>query len=148
MKKIILGIMVLATVASCKKDKNDPSCEKSVAGIAASYKITKVTVKSTGLPETDVTSSVYNACELAGVYQLKTDKSVIYSETLACGGSGIGTWDVLAGGNFSMTFVSGNGTDFPNTAATTSISGWDCNTLVLSEVPTPGQTYNFYFTKQ
>ena len=148
MKRIFLALMVLATVASCKKDKNDPSCEKSVAGIAASYKITKATVAMTGFPETDVTSSVFDACDLNGVYQLKTDKTVIYTETaVGCTGSGIGTWDVVAG-NITITFTTGTGTEFPNSATTTEISGWDCNTLVLSEVPTAGQTFKYTFTKQ
>ena len=140
--------MVLATVASCKKDKNDPSCEKSVAGIAATYKITKVTIKVSGFPtETDVTSSMFDACELAATYQLKADKTVVYSESAACGGSGTGTWDVLAGGNIIWA-TNGNSIDFPSTAATTAISGWNCTSLVLTEVPTAGQTYTYTFTKQ
>ena len=147
MKKIILALVVLASVASCKKDKNNSNCEKSVAGIAGTYKITKATVKMTGFPETDVTTSMFDACELAATYQLKADKTVIYTESAACGGSGTGTWDVLAGANITIA-TSGNGMDFPSSAATTSISGWDCNKLVLSEVPTAGQTYNFTLTKQ
>ena len=147
MKRIILALVVLASVASCKKDKNDPNCEKSVAGIAATYKLTKITVKMSGFPETDVTSSMLDACELAATYQLKADKSVIYSESAACGGSGTGTWDVLAGANITIS-TNGNSMDFPSTAATTSIAGWDCNSLVLTEVPVAGQTYTYTFTKQ
>jgi hypothetical protein len=146
MKRIILALIVLASVASCKKDKNDPNCEKSVAGIAATYKLTKVTVKMTGFPEQDVTSSI-DACELAATYMLKADKTVIYTESAACGGSGTGTWDVLAGANITIT-TNGSSTDFPNSAPTTAIAGWDCNSLVLTEVPTAGQTYTYTFTKQ
>jgi len=148
MKRIILGIMVLATVASCKKDKNDPNCEKSVAGIAASYKITKATVKMNAFPESDITTTLFDACELNGVYQLKSDKTVIYTETAAgCTGTGVGTWDVV-GGNITITFATGGGIDFPYSATTTAISGWDCTTLVLSEEPVAGQVYKYTFTKQ
>src|ERR1700754_3485352 len=90
MKKVLFGLLVLASLASCKKDDETISCDVSVAGIAGSYKITKATVKITSVPEQDVTSSLFNSCELAGVYQLKADKSVTYTETSACGGSGVG----------------------------------------------------------
>ena len=142
--------MVVGTIASCKKDKNDPSCEKSVAGIAATYKITKVTVKVPNFPEQDVTNSMFDACELAATYQLKSDKTVVYTESAACGGSGTGTWDVLTGGNITWS-TSGNSFDFPTGAsATTAISGWDCTSLVLTEVVSGGggQTYTYTFTKQ
>lgn len=148
MKRIILALMVLATVASCKKDKNnDPNCEKTVAGIAASYKITKAVVVLTGLPEQNVTNSLFGACELGGVYQLKSDKTVVYTETATCAGNGVGNWDVV-GGNITITFTSGNGSDFPMLAGTATVSGWDCSTLTISEVPAAGQTYKFTFTKQ
>jgi hypothetical protein len=147
MKKILFGLLVVASIASCKKSSDTVSCDVSVAGIAGSYKITKATVAISGFPtETDITSSLFDACELAAVYQLKADKTVIYTETAACGGSGTGTWDIVSG-NIVMS-TTGNGFDLPSTAATTKVAGWDCKTLTLSEVPVSGQTYRYTFTKQ
>lgn len=147
MKKILFSLLVVASLASCKKDDEKISCDVSVAGIAGNYKITKATVKITSVPETEVTSSLFTSCELAGIYQLKADKTVVYTETAACGGSGAGTWDIVSG-NITITNTSGNGTDFPLTSATTKVAGWDCTTLTLTEDPAAGQTYKYTLTKQ
>jgi hypothetical protein len=148
MKKVLFGLLMVATIASCKKDDETVSCEVSVAGIAGSYKVTKAVVAITGFPDSDVTTSLFDACERAGVYQFKADKTVVYTETgVGCSGSGVGTWDVVSG-NITVNFTTGNGSDFPYTSGPTKVSGWDCSTLTLSEVPTAGQTYKFTFTKQ
>ena len=147
MKKILFGLLMVATIASCKKSNETISCDVSVAGIAGSYKITKATVSISGLPETDITTTLFDACELNGVYQLKADKTVVYTEIgIACSGSGTGTWDIVSG-NIVMSST-GGGIDFPNTAPSTKVAGWDCTTLTLSEVPVAGQTYKYTFTKQ
>jgi hypothetical protein len=146
MKKILFGLLMVATIASCKKS-DKISCDVSVAGIAGSYKITKATVTINPLPEQDLTTTLFDACELNAVYQLKADKTVVYTENgLTCSGSGTGTWDIVSG-NIVLS-ISGGGIDFPNTAPTTAVSGWDCTNLTLSEVPVAGQTYKYTFTKQ
>lgn len=148
MKKILFGLLMVATIASCKKSDETISCDVSVAGIAGSYKITKASLALTGLPETDLTTTLFDACELNAIYQLKADKTVIYTENgLTCGANGTGTWDIVSG-NIIMTFVSGGGFDLPNSAPTTKVAGWDCTTLTLTEVPAAGQTYKYTFTKQ
>lgn len=141
MKKIILAICVIATLASCKKSKDDITCEVSVAGISASYKITKVVAYfPSPLPDQDITSSILTSCELAGIYQMKSDKTVVYTETAACGGTGTGTWDVAAG-KLSM---SAGAVDFVNVTVT----GWDCGTLTLSEESGSGVGTRYTFSKQ
>jgi hypothetical protein len=148
MKKVLFGLLMVATIASCKKNKDTISCDVSVAGIAGSYKITKASVAISGFPtETDLTSTLFDVCDLGGVYQLKADKTVVYTEAGgACTANGTGTWDIVSG-NIVMS-VSGGGFDLPSTAATTKVAGWDCTTLTLTEVPTAGQTYKYTFTKQ
>jgi Lipocalin-like domain len=148
MKKILLGLLMLATIVSCKKDDETISCEVSVAGIAGSYKITKAVVSVSGVPDLDVTTTLFDACELAAVYQFKADKTVVYTENgISCSGNGTGAWDI-ASGNITVSFTTGNGTEFPNVASLTNVSGWNCNTLTLTEEPAPGQSYKYTFTKQ
>jgi hypothetical protein len=139
MKKILFGLLVLATIASCKKSDPDSSCEVSVAGIAGNYKPTKAVAVIAGI-STDVTSSVFDACDLSGVYQLKADKTVVYTETSTCSGNGTGTWDVVSG---KITIQhSGNGSDYSGVTVAN-----NCSTLTLSE--TSGTTtINYTFTKQ
>ncbi len=141
MKKIILGLIVLASIASCKKSKDAPVCETSVAGIAGNYKITKAIVSVAGFPDTDVTSTWLDDCQKNGVYQLKADKTVVYTETGTCSGSGTGSWDVVSG-KISLS-TSGDSYDL----ASKTISGWDCSTLVVSD-DLGGATYKISFSKQ
>ncbi|MBK8610403.1 MAG: hypothetical protein IPL84_10815 [Chitinophagaceae bacterium] len=146
MKKLLLGVLLLATIASCKKSDDEISCEVSVAGIAGSYRITKIVLTITALPDQDITTTLLDPCGLSGVFQLKADKSVVYTETPACGGDGTGTWDVVSG-NININH-SGNGYDFPNAAASSAITGWDCSTLTLTESVGGGQSYKYTLTKQ
>jgi len=142
MKKILVGILVLAAGASCKKSHDDViSCDVSVAGIAANYKITKVVAYfPSGLPDQDMTTTYLTDCERSGVYQLKSDKSLVYNEDAACSTTGSGNWDVV-NGKLSM---SGGGQTFSDVPVT----GWDCGTLTLSEDFGSGTGYRFSFTKQ
>lgn len=76
-------------MTSCKKDSNT-DCAETVAGIAGSYKITKITLNGA-----DVTSSL-EECGKSGVLKFNADKTGSYTES----GSGCsttpqtGTWDV------------------------------------------------------
>ncbi|MEO6489424.1 MAG: lipocalin family protein [Ferruginibacter sp.] len=142
MKKLILAVCVLASLASCKKDdNNNNNCEKSVAGIAATYKITKAVIVATGIPDQDVTTSWLTDCERNGIYILKSDKTLTYTESGTCSDSGTGVWDVVDG---KLTLTSTGGTyDFSGKT----ISSWDCTTFVVSD-DLGGATYKIYFTKQ
>jgi hypothetical protein len=139
MKKVLFGLLVLATIASCKKDDPATTCDVSVAGIAGSYKPTKAVAVIAGI-STDITSTVFDACDLSGVYQLKADKTVTYTETATCAGNGTGTWDVASG---KITIVhSGNGSDYNGVTVSN-----NCTTLTLSET-SGSTTVNYTFTKQ
>ena len=140
MKKVLFGLLVLGAMASCKKDKNN-SCESTVAGIAGSYKITKITAVIPNFPDQDVTTTFATDCERNGVYQLKSDKTVTYTESGSCSDSGTGTWDIVD--NKMTVTTDGGSLDYSSTP----ITSWDCTTFVLSQ-DGGGVTYKVYFTKQ
>jgi len=144
----MFGICLIAAITSCKKSKDAVTCETSVAGIAASYKLTKVTSSTSGSAETDVTSAYSQAypCDFNGVYKLNADKTVVYTETGTCSGSGTGTWDVV-NSNITVTTNGSGSIDF----SAAPISSWDCGTLVIAETVTGGGitgTTKYFFTKQ
>ncbi|MFT3911013.1 MAG: hypothetical protein QM737_16460 [Ferruginibacter sp.] len=145
MKKILLGMLVLAAITgtSCKKDK-DKSCEKSVAGIAGNYKVTKYESVA-GSQTQDQTSSFFTACDLNGIYALKADKTWTYTETGTCTGTDNGTWDVTDG---KITVKDASGF---TVADNLPITTWDCTTLVVFEgTNTSAGDVGFrtYYTKQ
>lgn len=142
MKKVLLGLLVLGAMASCKKDKNNSSCESTVAGIAASYKLTKVIAVIPNFPDQDLTTTYTSDCERNGVYQLKSDKTFTYTESGSCSDSGAGTWDIVDN-KMTITSTSGGAVEYSSTP----ITSWDCTTFVLSE-DGGGVTYKIYFTKQ
>jgi hypothetical protein len=143
MKKIILGICVLATIASCKKSSDDVTCEVSVAGITGNYKLTKVVVTLTGFPDQDVTTTLTDDCQRGGVYQLKADKSVVYTEAGGtCTDNGTGSWDVV-NNKFSAS-SNGGSVDFTSL----DVVGWDCGTLTVSQDNGSGSATKFSLTKQ
>src|SRR6476620_8429713 len=124
MKKFLLLAALGSTVllSNCKIDKAaTPSCEVTVAGMAANYKITKVElVGSTGT--TDVTTTVLDDCERSGLYVLKADKTLVYTEAgSACSGTGTGDWDVVNGK------ISINGAGY--TVSNLTVNNWNCTTF-------------------
>jgi hypothetical protein len=121
MKKILLGMMVLGALASCKKDKASSSCETTVAGVANSFKLTKHSAEVASISQ-DIPLST---CELAGVYVLKADKTATYTETgTGCDTSvETGTWDVVNG---KVTIGVG-----PFILDNMSTITWDCSNLTL-----------------
>ena len=145
MKKMILSAIVLSSVLmSCKKDDPAPACEKTVAGIAANYKITKVEiVSSTG--NSDITSTYLDACKKDGLYQLKNNNTLTYTEAgSSCTDSGTGSWNVVAD---KITIIASGGLGFTNAP----ITGWDCTTLVITQdIDLAGTPVNgkFTFVKQ
>ncbi|MBL0358894.1 MAG: hypothetical protein IPP72_19410 [Chitinophagaceae bacterium] len=97
MKKGVYFLSALFFFAgSCKKKDIAPvGCEISVTGIAGKYKLTKLVASANGI-NTDLTSTI-DACELNALYELKIDKTLLYTETGACSNSGTGTWDIIDG---------------------------------------------------
>ena len=138
---VILGTLFLS---SCKKDKDDnPSCEKTVAGIANTFKLTKQTAEiSLGGGEQDI---ALTPCNLSGVYVLKADKTCTYVES----GSGCntteetGTWDVVSN---KISISVG-----PLVFSDLDIFGWDCTNLTVGVAQSASgitTTQRFYFVKQ
>lgn len=142
MKRLIIPMIVLMAFSSCKKDKDEVTCEASVSGIAGNYKVTKVVISVSGFPDTDVTSSTLSSCNSGGIYQLKADKTAAYTESTACANNDSGKWDV-ASNNLSIDFEPISGVTLDGSA----ISGWDCSTLVLSKNAGSG-TFKYTLTKQ
>jgi hypothetical protein len=139
MKKIILAVCVLASIVSCKKDKDKAAtCDVTVAGITGSYKITKyVGVTTSG--SVDLTSYAFDACELGGVYQLKADRTVVYTESgSSCTNSDIGSWDVVSGKISTST----GSLDFVNAAVAN-----NCSTIVITEDAGSGSSFVTTLTK-
>lgn len=138
-------VIAAITSTSCKKDKDDPSCEKSVAGIANSFKLTKYTVESSAGGGEQ--SQTIDDCQKNGVYVLKSDKTATYTET----GSGCntsvetGNWDVV-GGKLSIDI--GPVIAF---SGDLDIYSWDCSTLVVGYAISSGPlsaTTRYYLSKQ
>ncbi|MFT3911012.1 MAG: hypothetical protein QM737_16455 [Ferruginibacter sp.] len=148
MKKIILFAIVVSTMVSCKKESG-PSCEKTVAKIAANYKLTKVeTVSTTGT--SDATDTYLDACKKNSFYSLKTDNTYTYTEiNSTCTGSSTGTWSIGSNNTIKITRTTGTGgfefIDAP-------IESWDCSTLKITQSLTSGGGVNvnlrFTFVKQ
>ena len=141
MKKIILSACIMAfAFVSCKKDDDGPTtCEVSVTGIAASYKITKI-LGITAAGTVDATSTFLDACSLAGVYQLKSDKTIVYTETGAsCTGSDTGNWDIVSG---KLNASSG---DLNVSSATVANN---CSNVIVTQDLGSGSSLEYTLTKQ
>lgn len=145
MKKMFLAAIVICSVmVSCKKD-SDPVCEKTVGGMAGSYKLTKEELVVSGTPS-PITLS---ACVQGAIFRLNADKTVIYTEAgSACTGSYSGTWDVV-NNKLSISRIITGGSLLIYDNAT--IDSWNCTDFVISEdvdiSGTPGK-YLTTFTKQ
>ncbi len=129
MKKVFIPALgLVALMASCKKSDSNKSCEVSVAAIAGNYKVTKIETVVAGTAS-DVTTTFLDPCERDDIYQLKTDKTVVYQDAgTVCSpsGAGTGTWDVVSG---KLTIShSGSG---PDVAAAT-VSN-NCSSIVAEE---------------
>lgn len=120
MKKIlVLGILSLVVVSSCKKDKED--CTTTVATITGNYKITAVTYKQTpASAETDVfdNPAFFDPCEKNVVHELKTGGAYTYNDPgTTCGGDYDATWSL----NGSVITIDGEDA---------TIQSFDCTTLI------------------
>lgn len=132
------AIAASALLFACKKNDKETTCEKTVAAIAGNYKVTKIT-----LAGQDITNQYFSeACLKDDVYELKADKSVVYTDAgtvCASSSSGTGTWDVVSG-RLTVTH-SGDGDDFDGNVTN------KCNGIEISE-SFGGQSLVFTLTKQ
>jgi len=123
MKKLTLLVLTLSLLASCKKDKN---CNKDMAGVSGSYKVTAVTYKSTPTgTEQDYYSTFYtDACEKDDIITLNSNGTYVFTDAgVKCVPSGddTGTWNV-SGNNITID------------GQTEQIESFDCSRLVILEV--------------
>ncbi|HPH85281.1 MAG TPA: lipocalin family protein [Ferruginibacter sp.] len=145
MKKIFLAALVISSaMISCKKD-SDPVCEKSVGGIAGSYKLTKEELVVSGTPS----PITLTPCVQGAIIRLNADKTVTYTESgSSCTDSFTGVWDVVNNKiSISETTSGGSVVVYDNAA----IDSWNCTDLVVSEDVNISGTSGKYvttFTKQ
>ncbi|MCW5915790.1 MAG: lipocalin family protein [Ferruginibacter sp.] len=140
MRNVLLAVLLISVIASCKKSKKN-TCEVSVAAMAGNYKLTKYSAKITSQPEQDLTSTL-TSCEKSGVYHLNADKSAIYTNEASCADNETGTWDIVNG---KISIDIGYGvTDLL-------VTGWDCNGFNADNSASVGPittTYSLHFVKQ
>jgi hypothetical protein len=133
MKKVLFTLLVGSLVlGSCKKKDDDtpPVCEKTAAGIAGNYKVTKIEI-NTGAGFSDVTNVFFDACEKDDVYKFNANGTFEYQDAgTVCSpsGSGTGTWSVTNG---KLTAVTNTGNSIDFISAT--INSNDCTTIVVEE---------------
>jgi hypothetical protein len=123
MKKLIILLLPVLLILSCKKDK-DPSCKTDAASIAGPYKVTGVTYKpDASSPETDYYNILFpDACDrddiltfnINGTYLLK-DAGVVCSPS----NDDNGTWAL-------------SGTTMQIDGDPSTVESFNCKTLVLS----------------
>jgi hypothetical protein len=92
---LLLLVVTLATLSSCKKDDDD-ALVASVQSISGSYKLGAMTYKDGNNPEEDLTI-LFDACELDDVMNLKNDKTYHVTDAgTVCvpPGDYDGNWDV------------------------------------------------------
>lgn len=140
-KTLLIALSSFFVICSCSKSGSSATCEKTVAGIAGTYKITLAETSIAGT-YVDVTSLI-PACKLDDNFQLKSDKSVIYTDagtSCAPSGSTTGTWDVAG------TTISLNIPGFPLPVTSATIVSYNCTTLVAT-FNSSGTDYRITITK-
>ena len=147
MKKVIFSVIILTSIfVACKKDDPAaPVCNKTMAQVAANYKISKVQLSLTGSGTNDITSTyLSDDCLKNGVFQLKaTDSTLLYIQTptATCTGSGSGYW-LIRNDSLYITHSGSSTTEIEG-----KITSWDCTNLVIDENFGAG-SYIFTLTKQ
>ena len=124
MKKILFGLLAVAALGACKKDKDEPSCPKTIEGIANTYKLTSYKISLLGQDQESINN--LDECTRTATYQLKTDKTIVITESGAngCTDSYTGSWDVV---DNKITINAGIAS-----ASGYNIDTWNCTLLVYS----------------
>ena len=141
MKKILFFSFGLIILSSCNKDK-DKTCNRDVAGISGTYKVTAARYKATPTSaETDYYAVLFpDACERDDLWVLNSNGSFAYNDVgVVCTPSGnyTSTWS-LSGNTLTVDGDPGNIDDF------------NCNSLTLSiaDFINPGDKLIVVFTRQ
>lgn len=121
MKSKLLILICAAFLFSCKKDSK--TCNKDMAGIAGSYRITAIGYKaSAGAAETDVLATYLDACERDDISVLNANGTLTYTDA--------GTKCSPAGDYSSTWSVTGSTIVIDSDSYT--IQSFDCTTLVVT----------------
>jgi Lipocalin-like domain len=121
MKKLLL-VLLVSIFFSCKKDK---TCNKDMAGISGTYKVTAFLYKAnSATPETDIFAlEVPDLCDRDDTFTFNANGTVIFTDAgVKCvpPNDDTGTWS-----------VTGNTFDVDGTINT--IHSFNCSTLVFIE---------------
>ena len=118
MKKVLLFLSV-AVVGFTACDKDDDDCDVNVASIAGTYKVISAKYKANPTaPEQDWYAAL-PACEKDDLQILNANGTYTYQDAGAtCGGDFTGTWS-----------LNGNIINIDGEVGT--VTGWDCNNLVV-----------------
>lgn len=144
MKKLIVLLLLLMVIFSCKKNKDkNPSCSTDAASISGSYKITAYTYKaSTSSPEIDYYSTIFpDACDRDNVLTFNANGTYqLIDAGVACSppGNDNGTW-ALAGTTTMQ--IDGDAV---------TIESFDCKKLIFvnADTQTTGDQLKITLTKQ
>jgi hypothetical protein len=132
MKKlfILVSVFLFLSTACKKSSSSGTTCDKTVAGIAGDYGVTKIQSSLLG----DITNTVLpDPCDRDDKVQLKADKTVnLVDAGTVCSpaNTGSGSWDVVSGKiTISAPFL-------PIAITNATITSYDCHTLVITaDVP-------------
>ena len=145
MRKLVLGLAVIAAFASCKKsDTPANNCTASTSTIAGTYKISAIKYKADAAStEQDLFSNLPD-CQKDDTYQLNADGTVVFADAgVSCGlppSPGLPT-------NWTLE---SNNTIIKMAEFSLKISSFDCTTLVVTESDTfaAGDTKTTTYVKQ
>ncbi len=125
LKTSITTLLLITFFFSCKKN-NTGACEETMSSIAGRYKISKFELVSYNTGQSQDVTSTLTACQLSGVFNLRADGTVSYTESADCKNNGSGTWSV-SDHTISASFDSGNNV----LIEASHIVSWDCTSLVV-----------------
>ena len=141
MKQLLFFSFGLIFLLSCKKDE-DKTCNRDVAGISGTHKVTTARYKATpAAAEVDYYSILFpDACQRDDVFVLNANGSFAYNDAgIACAPSGsyTGIWS-LSGNTLTVDGDPGN------------IDVFNCSSLTISfaDFITAGDKMIIVFTRQ
>ena len=122
---LVLLILSLASLSSCKKDK-DESVAITIQTISGAYKLVALTTQINNMPEEDGMQNMED-CQKDDIINFRTDKTYTYTDAgLQCAvpGNDSGNWDlpntttfVLAGVSWVLEAFDGRTLKISNTSS-------------------------------
>jgi hypothetical protein len=125
----LVSALCLLLLTSCKKDKNDSSCDKTMSAIAGTYMVVKLEVGLSGSFQ-DITDQL-DDCEKDDKLILNANGVTDYQDVgsvCSPSGSDTGTWNINSSGKMTIDDNGSGSTDIQSA----DITSFDCSTLVLT----------------